>query len=183
MREKRPNVWLRRGALMLALSLPAAIAVPMPFQENDINRAESQRFTDFLNSHPQVQKDLNEKPSLIDDPAYMASHPELRGFLQTHPGVRDEIKENPSAFMRQDRALNRGEVRNVDNFLDTHPEMREELGKNPRLVDNQQYLASHPELREFLNNHPGAAKQGKQHPKVMQGKERNLERHEPAPRR
>ena len=61
----------------------------------DITRQELQAFDRFLDSHPAIERDLQNKSSLINDPAYLSAHPELKDFLATHPQVREDIQQNP----------------------------------------------------------------------------------------
>src|SRR5262249_31488362 len=75
----------------------------------DITRGEVARFDNFLDSHPGVERELRKDPRLIDDPAYMSRHPELREFLASHPGVREEIRENPKAFMNREKKFEKRE--------------------------------------------------------------------------
>ena len=58
----------------------------------------------FLSRHPDVAKQLNENPKLIDDPQYRADHPELNNYLNKHPGVADEWKRHPNEFAKAVRA-------------------------------------------------------------------------------
>lgn len=41
-------------------------------------------FTQFLNNHPKVARDLSQNPELIYKPSYLAKHPQLKAFLASH---------------------------------------------------------------------------------------------------
>ena len=55
----------------------------------------------YLDSHPEVARQLGQNPRLIDNPAYMEHHPELRTFLHNHPYARAEWKSHPYRFERR----------------------------------------------------------------------------------
>ena len=80
-------------------------------QDKNITRPELRNFDRFLDEHPNVTKELNNNPSLINNPAWLARHPQLQTFLKNHPGVREEIKENPGRFMQRERRYERHEGR------------------------------------------------------------------------
>jgi hypothetical protein len=69
---------------------------------DDITRRDLARFDQFLDSHRDVAEQLRKTPSLIDDPQFLQSHPELNAYLQDHPSVKQEISSRPDAFMRQE---------------------------------------------------------------------------------
>ena len=75
----------------------------------DITNGELRNFDAFLDSHPQISKDLQKNPGLLDDQNYLNSHPELRQFLSTHAGVREQVKEHPQIFMRREQNYERNE--------------------------------------------------------------------------
>jgi hypothetical protein len=66
----------------------------------------AERFNGYLDSHPQEAAELSKNPKLIDDPAYMKSHPDLASYLKSHPGVREHYKQNPQAFMHREQRYN-----------------------------------------------------------------------------
>ncbi len=80
-----------------------------PERDNDITRGELQKFNTFLDNHPGIAKDLQGNPSLVNDPNYLAQHPELKDFLEDHPGVRRELKEHPKFFMHREQRFERHE--------------------------------------------------------------------------
>ncbi|MBV8452105.1 MAG: hypothetical protein JOZ29_07500 [Deltaproteobacteria bacterium] len=52
----------------------------------------------FAAAHPSIARALAFKPSLMNDPAYLRKHPELKAFFQEHPEVRDAMAANPGNF-------------------------------------------------------------------------------------
>ncbi len=88
-----------------AQNTPAAVQP----SDHDTTRAELRKFDGFLDSHPEVAEQLRKNPKLINNPKYIASHPQLHDFLEDHPRVREEIKENPRAFMNRERHFEKTE--------------------------------------------------------------------------
>ncbi len=190
------KIWRRLGlaaaSAVLALAVAAAGFSQSSGQnqqprasDNDITRGELTNFDRFLDSHPEIRRDLMKNPSLINNKEFEEKHPGLRDFLKDHPGVREEIREHPQQFMNRERQfesrggdITRGELDKFDGFLDSHPEVRKDLMKDPSLVDNKEYLENHPGLRDFIKDHPGVREELKENPKGFMRRERQFEHHE-----
>jgi hypothetical protein len=54
----------------------------------------------YLARHPGVAKELSNNPHLIDDPKYLADHPDLQTYLNNHPGVKREWQDHPEYFAK-----------------------------------------------------------------------------------
>ncbi len=78
-------------------------------RDSDITRTELRNFDRYLDSHPEVAKELEKNPRLADDPKYVAAHPGLKEWLEHHPNSREELRENPKAFMARERAYEKKE--------------------------------------------------------------------------
>lgn len=74
-------------------------------RDKDVDQADIKAFDQFLDSHPEVSKELRQNPSLVDDQQFVSSHPGLKEFLENHPKIRREIKEHPNAFMNKENKL------------------------------------------------------------------------------
>src|SRR5947208_11838235 len=125
----------------------------------DITRQELANFDRFLDTHPEIAKQLQANPSLINNPQWVEIHPDLRAFLASHPGVREEIQETPRFFMQRERRFentesrpgNRSEERrgekhaNFDRFLDTHPDIAKQLQANPSLITKPEWEEDQPD--------------------------------------
>lgn len=72
-------------------------------RDRDIDKADIAAFDKFLDSHPEVAKDLRSNPSLVDDQQFVRSHKALQEFLENHPNIRKEIREHPEAFMNKEK--------------------------------------------------------------------------------
>src|SRR5437867_742722 len=177
-------------------SLPVvAQQVPQQTPNPDITRQELANFDRFLDTHPEIAKQLQANPSLINNAEWMENHPDLRAFLASHPGVREEIQETPRFFMvRSLRVVDhqipphtpnpditRQELANFDRFLDTHPEIAKQLQANPSLINNAEWMENHPDLRAFLASHPGVREEIQETPRFFMQRERRFENRESRP--
>ncbi len=78
--------------------------------DNDITRTELRNVDNYLDRHPEVAKELERNPRLVDDRGYLARHPEFKEWLDHHPNSRAELRENPKAFMARERAYEKQET-------------------------------------------------------------------------
>lgn len=136
----------------------------------DLTRGELTNFDGFLDSHPDVSRQLDANPSLINDANYLKANPELQTYLTQHPQVREEITETPNYFMNRENRLdardngrlapNPGnnasaqEQDRMDQYLADHKDVDRDLRRNPRLVDDGGYLKKHRDLDQFLRANP-----------------------------
>ncbi len=58
----------------------------------------------YLNEHPEVRNELRNNPKLINDPKYLAAHPDLNKELQEHPEVRQEAEAHPEGYKKASEA-------------------------------------------------------------------------------
>ncbi len=155
-------------------------------QTDDVTRRDLARFDQFLDSHRDIAEQLRRTPSLIDDPQFLQSHPELSAYLEQHPSVKQEISANPDTFMRledlwardqnlrnrdaggQDRddAYRRDQT-NFDRFLDEHREIAEQVRRNPSLCDNPDFVRNHPDLQRYFQDNPGVRDRLRQDPNAF----------------
>ena len=171
----------------------------------DLTRGEVATTDQFLDQHPDIEKQLQANPSLINNQDFLRDHPELQTFLNNHPNVQAEFAENPNVFINQenrfentpaDRAadngqanndqannrggnpnpdLTRGEVASTDQFLDQHPSIEKQLEANPSLINNPKYLSDHPELRAFLSAHAQVREEFTENPSFFMHQEGRFE--------
>lgn len=146
-------------------------------QANDSVRADAAQFREFLDAHPDVARQLQGNPSLLDNKGFVKHHSDLKKFLHDNPGVRDAAKQDPSAFMQRvdqfgrDRGMlgvrardpNRDAVQ-LRQFMDSHPEIAEQVRKDPSLLDNRTFVKNHPALQGFYQEHAGIRSEVAQDP-------------------
>jgi hypothetical protein len=178
------NLRFTTSLLILALFLMAGtpgIANAQQPVANSASNSELQAFDKFLDAHPAIAGDVRQNPSLVNDPSYLKTHPELAGFMQDHPNAAQALKGNPGAFMSSEAAYDKRQGENpaaedtelgrqrqaYDQFLGKHPQIAKDLSRNPALVNDPSYLKSHPQLREFFQNHPNVHYELAQNPNAF----------------
>jgi len=70
----------------------------------NIRRGELTSLDGFLDRNPQIEKDLQRDPNLVNNPQYVNSHPDLKRYIERNPKIAADLKENPRAFIRKERA-------------------------------------------------------------------------------
>ena len=58
----------------------------------------------FLDRNPQIEKDLQRDPNLVNNPQYVNSHPDLKRYIERNPKIAADLKEKPRVFIRKERA-------------------------------------------------------------------------------
>ena len=161
---------------------------------DDITRRDLAQFDQFLDTHREIADQLRRTPSLIDDPQFLQSHPELTAYLQDHASVKQEISQHPDTFMsledryardrdlrdrdaggqgrdadRRDanRDYDRRDMASFDRFLDGHREIAEQVRKDPSLLDNRDFVRNHSALQTYLQDNPGVRDQIRQDPNAF----------------
>lgn len=122
----------------------------------------------YLTNHPRVADELHNNPSLINDPQWLAQHPQVNNWMNKHPDVKQNAVGNPNEFVhhteRETLNKDRAAMNGTDKFLASHPDVAKQLNQNPSLIDNPQFRADHPQLNNYLKEHPGVADEWKNHP-------------------
>lgn len=78
--------------LSLGIILACGLAVPA-FAQSETLRQRLQ-----ADKVAEVARQLEQNPSLLDDPNYLSEHPMLARRLQNHPEDKEKIKKNPKAY-------------------------------------------------------------------------------------
>jgi hypothetical protein len=95
----------------MAQTAPAIAPVaPAPTRYGEHHR-HVQEFDAYLDQHPEVRRQLNRNPRLIDDPAYMAKHPDLHEYMVRHPRTAAAFRRHPNQFIHREHIYNRSERR------------------------------------------------------------------------
>src|SRR6266849_511794 len=180
------------------IGLPGVITAQEVNPNPDLTRQQVATFDQFLDSHPDIAKQLQANPSLVNNAEFMENHTQLQAFLTSHPELREELKENPAFFMRRENRFEMPENRmsspnpnptatapnpdltnqqlvTFDRFLDHHKGTAKDLEQNPSLVNDQKFIKSHKDLRSFLKNHPEVREELKENPSGFMREEARLE--------
>lgn len=158
----------------------------------DVTRQEVANFDQFLDKHPDIDKQLTANPSLINNPDFVEDHPELGKFLASHPEVSEELKENPRDFMQREQRFDMAEtklartdaqnpdlttkqVAAFDKFLDHHKSIEKDLQKDPNLVNDPKFIKNHHDLQSFLEKNPGVSEELRENPPDFMRQESRFE--------
>jgi hypothetical protein len=102
MKLKGVRIGLLSSALFLSLSavvmdgmVNVASADHFSRRSDYYRRGEMREFREFLRDHPQIARDLERNPNLVNNPRYLEDRPQLRYFLRRNPSVRSEILSRP----------------------------------------------------------------------------------------
>lgn len=207
MTMKRSNVAIRLwlpilalGALIWATPVVAQSKNLATGDRDDMTRQQLAGFDQFLDNHPELNEQIRQNPSLVNNEEFVEKHPDLQNYLTQHPQVREDLQRNRNAVMGQERRfdrredwdsdrdrdrnhdrrddITRGEMANMDRFMDSHPEIAEQLRKNPSLVNNKDFVEDHTALRQFLSEHPELREEFKENPGAFMQDEQHFDRHE-----
>jgi hypothetical protein len=82
--------------VLSALVFAGAMAMPAIAGQQFKNTDE------FMARNPAIAAQLQENPKLIDDQAYVRSHPSLHRYLKNHPEARRDFKSHPERFLHKE---------------------------------------------------------------------------------
>jgi hypothetical protein len=145
--------------------------------DDDITRRDLARFDQFLDSHREDAEQLRRTPSLVDDPQFLQSHPELNRYLQDHPSVKQEISQRPDTFMRLEDLYDRDhDARDRDaGGRDRYADGRDrDADRQDRDADGRDRDADHRDRAEFdrfLDEHREIAEQVRKDPSLLDNRE------------
>jgi hypothetical protein len=112
MNMKRTLTILSAALLTTALATPLmAQPVPPINTEYGQHHPNVEAFDSYLDAHPEERKQLNENPHLIDNPKYLANHPDLQAYMQQNPKAAEAFRRHPYAFEHREHVYNRTEKR------------------------------------------------------------------------
>ena len=184
------------GSFFWFTALASAQSTPAQSDERNMEdrdrdsatRQELARFDQFLDSHREVAEQLRKNPTLVNDPAFVKTHPALQAYLQDHPRISQQLASDPNSFMRQEERYDRREDNNFDarrqelarfdQFLDSHKNIDTQLRKDPSLINNEQFLKDHSELQSYLQDHPRTREAITQDPNGFMRSEERYDRRE-----
>ena len=163
----------------------------------DLNNGEVANFDRFLDSHPEVARQLEDNPQLITDQGYLKANPQLQDYLNQHPAVRGEFAETPNYFMhREERFDARTDARTgadarvgvnltggaggdtdrdsarMNQWLDDHKDVAKDLRDHPERMNDQKYIDRHKDFAEFLREHPELRDRSRQNPSFFADRDR-----------
>jgi hypothetical protein len=79
-----------------------------------LNRVEMDNLDRYMDTHPDVARELAARPGLADNHEYLEQHPELREFLARHPGVWSQFRAHPNWLMFREQRFGSHEAEATD---------------------------------------------------------------------
>lgn len=149
---------------------PPSATAPTGPSDPSVDAAQH-RMNNYLVTHPGVADELHKDPSLINNPTWLASHPEVQNFMTKHPDLQKTAASNPNAVVNRAETSGLKDAHHglneTDHYLSQHPEMAKQLAANPKLIDDPKFLAEHPGLDQELKTHPEIRQDAMQHPDLF----------------
>ena len=66
--------------------------------KSDLHMKSLKQWTTFAQAHPQIARQLADKPTLLNDAGYIGKHPALGQLFDNNPGLLAEMKQDPGNF-------------------------------------------------------------------------------------
>jgi hypothetical protein len=92
-----------RGWAGTAINPDSAPSVVLIATSDLRQRDDARRFKRFIAQQPDALAELNKNPALINDPAFLHRHPQVRLFLQNNPSIRERLSHDPVFYLRHRR--------------------------------------------------------------------------------
>lgn len=109
---KRTLTLLSAAIMTTALATPLmAQPVPPINTRYGAHHPNVETFDAYLDAHPEQREQLSKNPRLIDDPKYVANHPDLQAFMHQHPDAAHAFRRHPYVFEHREHVYNRSEKR------------------------------------------------------------------------
>jgi hypothetical protein len=100
MKMKRATMIFSAVALTFAMAGPVLAQMPM-------RPAAANADTSYFDEHPDLAGKLQKDPTLVDNQAFLNSHPGLHEYLKANPSVKKDFKSHPYRFMHRAEAYNK----------------------------------------------------------------------------
>lgn len=140
----------------------------------NLSADESRNLDQFLDSHPEIVRQLESNPALANDPDYLRANPDLRDYLQQHPQLQTALRDDASGIMRQRQQFqtqsngparqnnddyDRGQAQtqaqtNANTDRDNADRDAETNRRGEESARIDQFLADHPNIDKDLKSKP-----------------------------
>jgi hypothetical protein len=131
------------AAILMSIALPAMAMAQNSWWQGFSSAPQGNQFQQWLATHPNAGRPLQQNPYQIYDPSWRANHPELQDYIHSNPTWWNGMRAQGPQYYDQ----------KFGNFLNTHPNVARELRANPELVYDKHFIHQHPELSEYLGTH------------------------------
>ena len=136
----------------------------------DLTRQEVSAMDQFLDKNPNIDRDLQRNPGLVNNAEYLEAHPQLQAFLNQHPNLKEEIAENPRYFMQRENRFDARETsrqdreRDFDRDRDASRDRDVDRRANPNPDLTNREVAT---MDDFLDRHKDIAKSLEKKPELV----------------
>jgi len=100
-----------------AKAAPQGTSKTMPSDEAAVD-TEFGSFMRFLESHPEVAREVLNNPDILSDHDFLGQHPPLARFLDTHPQVKNDPRAFVPQFLTREAWKFRDQRSQMERFLD-----------------------------------------------------------------
>jgi hypothetical protein len=141
-----------------------------PNPNPDLSRQEVSTMDQFLDKNPNIDRDLQRNPGLVNNAEYLEAHPQLQAFLNQHPNLKEEIAENPRYFMQRENRFDARETsrqdreRDFDRDRDASRDRDVDRRANPNPDLTNREVAT---MDDFLDRHKDIAKSLEKKPELV----------------
>jgi hypothetical protein len=67
--------------------------------QSDLHLDRLREFEGFMQSHPEIARDINRQPTLIRSAEFRSKHSQWATFLREHPTIKADIEANPGNYV------------------------------------------------------------------------------------
>ena len=72
-----------------------------PAEDPGARNNTDQAFDHWMRQNPQASQEIRNDPSLLNNPQYMANHPDLQKFMNEHPDFKNAVAKNPNKVVHR----------------------------------------------------------------------------------
>jgi len=91
----------------------------------DLNVDQYRAFDQFSASHPDVVRQLRERPTLVKSQKFLANHDQLVQFMHEHPDWQTDFVANPGNYIPPSRRAEKGSAKRTASNTDKGAALRQ----------------------------------------------------------
>ncbi|HTU33235.1 MAG TPA: hypothetical protein VMF66_05490 [Candidatus Acidoferrum sp.] len=143
----------------------------------NVSGEEVAKMDQFLDDHPDIEKQLDKNPSLINNDKYVRHHKALDALLAENRGLRTAFADNPPYFIHRENQFEDRNVAEMHRFLEKHKTIAKDLDKDPWRANDNRYLSHHKDLRSFFDDHAQCRTEFAENPPHFMQREHDFDLH------
>jgi hypothetical protein len=111
--------------------------------------------SEMMYRDPALTREVRRDPNVLNNPKFLAHHPEFAHYIQTHPEAAPFLTGGWNGWRHPGmRPSDNDDPRDFSRWLHEHPDVRGRLDASPRTAIDPDFLRQHREWAEYLNQHP-----------------------------